>query len=92
MRYTIDPHARITPEHPDGRILTNARGDTLYTTNPTGAWIWERLSEGLDTQQIVAQLAARCGLPRARVEREVLAFVRELEARSLIRPVPGRSS
>ncbi len=83
-RYTLDPHVRITPEHPDGRILTNAANDTLYALNAVGAWIWTRLEEGASAAEIVSRLTIECHAPAGTIEQDVRAFLDRLEERRLI--------
>lgn len=86
-RYMLDPHVRITPEHPDGRILTNAASDTLYALNAVGAWIWTRLEEGASAAEIASRLAIECQIPAGTVEHDVCEFLDRLEERRLIHAV-----
>ena len=86
-RYTLDPHVRITPDHPDGRILTNAANDTLYALNAVGAWIWTRLEEGASAAEIASRLAMECDTPIVTIEHDLCAFLDGLEKRRLIHAV-----
>lgn len=69
----------------DGKgILLNLEDGAYFEVNPVGLTIWE----GLDGRSTLGQLARRIEAgfkaPAARVDRELLEFVRELKRRKIV--------
>ena len=79
----ISEHVRTTTTR-DGAVLMNIKGGSMLTLNPTGSIIWERLSEGLTTAQIAAQLASEFGISQGKASADVNEFLEQLEAHHLI--------
>lgn len=57
---------------------------TYFSTNPTGALIWNALADGATREQLVALLVARFDVETDRAERDVDAFVGELAANGFL--------
>ena len=66
----------------DGAAILDVSSNQITTLNSTGSFIWARLQEGLAVQEIVNQIARASDMEITLVEREVIAFVDDLKARS----------
>jgi coenzyme PQQ biosynthesis protein PqqD len=60
--------------------------DELYTLNPTGRAIWQKLDGQKTLAQIVADLAQEFDAPQADLEADVLGFASELMRRRILEP------
>lgn len=58
--------------------------DELYTLNPTGQAIWQRLDGTRTLGQIVDDLAQEYDAPRASIEQDVLGLMGELFRRRMV--------
>lgn len=58
--------------------------DELYTLNPTGQAIWQRLDRARTLGQIVDELAREYDAPRATIELDVLGLMGELFRRRMV--------
>jgi len=58
--------------------------DELYTLNPTGQAIWQKLDGARTLAQIADELANEYASPRADIERDVLGLVGELARRKMV--------
>ena len=56
----------------------------LYTLNPTGQAIWQKLNGRLTLKEVAALLAAEFDAPLAELENDVLGFAVELVERGLL--------
>jgi hypothetical protein len=65
-------------------LLLTPDDDVLYTLNGTGKRVWELLVTGAAPREIAATIAARYGVPLADAERDVAAFVAELEGKGVV--------
>ena len=78
--------AGVTFEVSAGRaVLLDADGETLTTLNPTGTSIWHLLDGSRDVTELAACLAEEHpDVPAATLERDVEAFVAELDRDGLV--------
>ena len=58
--------------------------DELYTLNPTGQAIWQKLDGHRTLKDVVAALADEFDVPIPDLERDVLGFVREMIQRGIL--------
>jgi hypothetical protein len=58
--------------------------DELYTLNPTGQAIWQKLDGQRSLSQVVASLAEEFDTPQADLEADVLGFASELARRGIL--------
>jgi hypothetical protein len=58
--------------------------DELYTLNPTGQAIWQKLDGARTLAQIADELANEYASPRTDIERDVLGLVGELARRKMV--------
>jgi hypothetical protein len=72
----------------DGQaVLVDAEGAELITLNPVGTLVWQELDGRRDAARLAADLVDRFeGVTIDDFERDVTAFLGELEAASLVRP------
>jgi len=66
-------------------LLLGADAPELLTLNATGAFIWARVARGRDRDTIVRTFQRAFGIPRDVAERDVHAFLLELEDQGLVR-------
>ncbi len=58
--------------------------DELYTLNPTGQAIWQKLDGARTLAQITDELASEFDAPHTDIERDVLGLVGELARRKMV--------
>lgn len=76
-------HLRSIVDH-DGAVILDIPANRMTTLNPTGAYIWQRLKEGMPPDVIVAELARDTCTERSVVEMDVAAFFEQLKAKHLV--------
>jgi hypothetical protein len=79
---TIRSSLRSVVDH-DGAVILDIERNSMLTLNPTGSYVWERLQEGMQLDQIIRELARESGADLLEVDRDVRAFLDELKARHL---------
>ncbi|MDD5707868.1 MAG: PqqD family protein [Kiritimatiellae bacterium] len=82
-RHVFDEHVLVPVSGP------LAMKGSLFTLNAIGQAIWELLDGARDDEAIVGQLAGRFPADPARVRRETLQFIAELERLGLATPKAG---
>ena len=80
---TLRPHLRSVVDH-DGAVILDIEYDTMLTINSTGSYVWERLQQGKQIDEIIRELASETGADPVAVDRDVQAFVDELKSRHLL--------
>jgi hypothetical protein len=65
-------------------VLVHLKTNQMYALNPTGARLWELLSEGLDTSDIEATLLAEFDVDAGDVRSEIDRLLRELVDAGLV--------
>jgi hypothetical protein len=68
-------------------VLLQPEREQLLGVNPSAAAIWDALDGARTVSAIAEQLAAAAGIDLARAQRDVAAFLAELERRQLIAQV-----
>lgn len=61
-----------------------ATEDELYTLNPTGQAIWQKLDGQRTLKDVAAALADEFNTPLAHIETDVLGFASELRRRGIL--------
>ena len=74
----------------DGLVLLDVDGGLVLSSNVIGARIWQLIEQERTPAEIAQQLAAECGIPADRAQRDVDAFVANLRARGLVAGDPRR--
>jgi hypothetical protein len=62
----------------DGTVILDIEHDTMMTLNSTGSFVWDRLNQGQDIDNISRELAAETDSDLIQVERDLRIFVDEL--------------
>jgi hypothetical protein len=80
--------SRVVYEVVDGQaVLVDANGAELITLNPVGTLVWQELDGRRDAARLAADLVDRFeGVTVDELQRDVAAFLSELEADALVRP------
>ncbi len=68
----------------EGAMILDIAADEVTTLNATGGYVWERLRQGKDLANIIADLARDTGQDPVIVAGDVHAFVEQLSARRLL--------
>jgi len=56
----------------------------MLTINSTGSYVWERLQQGKQIDEIIRELASKTGADPMTVDHDVRAFLDELKSRHLL--------
>jgi Coenzyme PQQ synthesis protein D (PqqD) len=93
MDPALDAAVRKNPEVvyrelAEGGVLLHLGSGAYHGVNGTGAALWELLDEAVSVRELAKLLRARLDDPPEDLDRDVAAFVSELEVRSLV--LPGR--
>ena len=67
-------------------VILNMETSEYYSANDTGTFIWEMLSAGKKPEKIAAALAEEYGIPQARAEEDIAAFLKDLSKLKIIDP------
>jgi hypothetical protein len=67
----------------DGAVILDIERDSLLMLNPTGSYVWEKLQQGKQLDEIIRELASETGTDPVTVDRDVHAFFDELDSRRL---------
>lgn len=78
-----DPQLR-TATSPDGAAILDIPRNQITTLNSTGAFVWDRLQQGLSIDQVIHDLAVDSQTDEFIVDREVRAFVEQLRLEQLL--------
>lgn len=79
---TLRPHLRSVVDH-DGAVILDIEHDAMLTINSTGSYVWERLQQGKQIDEIIRELAGETGADPLTVDRDVHTFLDELKAKHL---------
>ena len=80
---TTVAHLRSIVDH-DGAVILDIPRNAMTTLNPTGAYVWQHLMEGMTVDAIVAQLAREMDADEAVVASDVNAFMEALKSKHLV--------
>jgi hypothetical protein len=75
-------HLRSIVDH-DGAVILDIKRDQFFSMNPVGAYIWARLQNGEELDQITKTLAEETGTDLDRVIADVNDFVDDLKSKHL---------
>jgi hypothetical protein len=76
------PHLRSVVDH-DGAVIFDIDRDLMMTLNSTGGYVWEKLRQGKQVDEIIRELARDTGADPVAVDRDVRTFLDELKSRRL---------
>jgi Coenzyme PQQ synthesis protein D (PqqD) len=69
----------------DGELVAVDVPSSMYlTANPAGAMLWHALSAGATREELVEQVATTFEIERERAEKDVDAYLADLEQRGLL--------
>ena len=71
-------------KYKDIAVILDIPRNAMTTLNPTGAYIWQRLEQGMRLDEIVTELASETGTDEAVVAKDVDAFMEELKSKHLL--------
>ena len=77
------PHLRSVVDQ-DGAVILDIERNSMLTINSTGGYVWERLQQGVQIEEIIRNLASETGADPATVDRDVHEFLDELKSRHLL--------
>ena len=80
----IPASAVVTSTHDHGAVLLDTVAGVLFSTNDTGARVWNGLQAHLPLNLIAAELSREFAIPCDVATQHVTAFLRELERHRLI--------
>ena len=81
--FVMPSHLRSIVDH-DGAVILDISRNTMATLNPTGAYIWQRLIQGMDIETIIVELARETKTEEIAVANDVSAFMEDLKSRHLV--------
>ena len=64
---------------------------TYFSANLSGSRLWERLSEGCDRADLIVTLVTEYAVSEEQAERDVDAFLDELQRHALLEPTAVRA-
>ena len=69
----------------DGEVIAlDDRLMNYVSTNSAGALLWKQLADGASSSELAEQLADAFGIERERAERDVEAFLAELDSQGFL--------
>ena len=82
--FTATPEA-VASFHDDGIVILHTGKGCLFTSNGTGARIWQRVEQHLPLETIADEISGEYQIPRTTVHEHMIAFLAELERNQLIK-------
>ena len=82
-------HSNDVFEFEDCLLVIPQREPRLFLLNPIARTMWEDLARGVPLDALASGLAARFGVPAARVQADVDAMLAEWRAHRLLAPAPS---
>jgi|SRR5579872_2326558 len=80
---TISPDVRASLNE-EGLVLLDTRRGLVYTSNKTGARIWQGVAAGQSADFIAEELSTEHAVPRAQIEEDTHAFLTDLTNRGIL--------
>ncbi|SIO85550.1 PqqD family protein [Nocardiopsis sp. JB363] len=71
----------------DGAVLLHVPDGLLYGLNPTAAALWEHLTQGKESRDLVEILAVRWDVDPDRIQADTVALIEDLSRLGLLSPV-----
>lgn len=68
----------------DETVVLDPDADTYARLNPSGRWLWERISQPQTIEALARALAAEFGVDEPRALADVRSFVQDLVERRLV--------
>ncbi len=81
MKASPSVRANVTD---DGLVLLHIDQGKIFSSNTTGARIWQLLEEGLAPDDIANKVATETGAPLDRVTADVQTFIDSLKAEAIL--------
>jgi hypothetical protein len=88
LRYRVSPTVRASVSV-DGLVLLDIQGGLVLASNAIGARIWTLIEQTCNRREIARQLTDDYGVPLARAQGDVDAFIAALIARGLVAEDPS---
>jgi len=82
--FTVSPEAAAS-FHDDGIVILHAGQGRLFSSNGTGARIWQGVEQHLPLETIADEISGEYQTPRTTVHEHMVAFLAELERNQLIK-------
>ena len=86
MKASPSVRANVTD---DGLVLLHIDQGKIFSSNTTGARIWQLLEEGLAADDIANKVATETGAPLDRVSADVQTFIDSLKAEAILLDSPA---
>ena len=87
MRWSLDPRIAWQTVGGEAVVLDVVSGKAIGL-NPTGSFIWTRIAEK-DESDIAREMAREFGVDLAQAEKDVRAFLQDLEERGIVKRAGG---
>jgi hypothetical protein len=79
----VKSNLRSIVDH-DGAVILDISRNSMTMLDAIGAYVWNRLGNGLSLDAIVAELARDTGADQERVAKDLDEFMEQLKARHLL--------
>ncbi len=84
---TWRPHPDVVGRRTDrSAVLVHVSANQIFELNETGARIWELISQGQSSTEVVHTLTHEFEISEARAHEELMALVQALNAAGLLEP------
>jgi hypothetical protein len=80
---TTTPNVRSVVDA-DGAVILDIPRNAMTTLNRTGAYVWQRLNQGVSLASIVTELSRDTGVDESIVAADVNTFMAELKSKHLL--------
>jgi hypothetical protein len=87
---SLAPSLRSIVDH-DGAVILDIPNNAMTTLDATGAYVWQRLQQGLQVEAIVAELVRDTGADEATIARDIDDFLEQLKRKHLV-AIPAEST
>ena len=81
-RIRLNPGAAVSI-HDDGIVILHVASGRIFTSNQTGARVWQYLEQQLPLQAIAAEISREYGIDQATAREDATRFLAELERNGL---------
>lgn len=73
-----------TVVNPDGAAILDIPRNQITTLNSTGAFVWDRLQQGVSIEQLIHDLSVESNTDSRVVERDLDVFLEQLRSHQLL--------
>ena len=84
LSFTVNPQA-VASVHAEGIVILHTGNGRMFTSNTTGAHIWDGIQRHLHLENIADELSAAYEIAQTTAREHALRFLAELERNSLVR-------